>query len=140
MKEQASGNILRCFKHFVVLLLSAILFAGCVHHGTTWREYKVFCGMSNPAGEVTEEAWRRFCEEHVTAAFPDGYTVLPATGYWRSGKDTIIESSRVILVLAPTGAEKKVRALAEQYRRQFSQECVIVTASENTVDFVEKPR
>ena len=62
------------------LLALCLAFAGCVHRvDGGWREFKVFCGMSCQGGEVTEADWRRFCDEHVTAAFPDGYTFQPGT-------------------------------------------------------------
>ena len=94
------------------LLLCGVLLAGCAAgNASGWMEYKVFCGMSSKDGEISEAAWKRFCDKHVSAAFPDGYTVLDATGYWRSGSDIAEkERSKVILVIAPAEAKEKAMA------------------------------
>ncbi len=118
------------------LLLCGVLFSGCAA-GTAWREYKVYCGMSSKNGEVSEEAWKRFCDKHVSAAFPDGYTVLDATGYWRSGPDAAAkERSKVILIVAPADAREKVLSVARQYRKEFDQEAVLISSSETETVFV----
>ena len=93
---------------------------------SAWREYKVYCGMSSKNGEVSEAAWQRFCDKHVSAAFPDGYTVLDATGYWRSAR----ERSKVILIVAPPDAREKVLSVAGQYRKEFDQSAVLISSSE----------
>ena len=111
--------------------LCTLLFSGCVVGSVSaWREYKVFCGMSSKNGEVSEAAWTRFCDKHVSAAFPDGYTVLDATGYWRSGSETAEERARIILVIAPADAREKVLSVARQYQKEFDQEAVLISTSE----------
>ena len=122
-----------------VLMLCGMLFSGCATgDASAWREYKVFCGMSSKNGEVSEEAWQRFCDRHVTTAFPGGYTVLDATGYWRSGPDTAEkERTKVILVVAPAEAREKVASVARRYREEFDQNAVLVSSSETEMDFVQ---
>ena len=115
------------------LLLCGVLLSGCATGKTAsaWREYKVFCGLSSKNGEVSDAAWKRFCDQHVSAAFPDGYTVLDATGYWRSGSDaTAKERSKVILIVAPAAAREKVLSVAKQYRKDFDQDAVLISTSE----------
>jgi len=114
------------------------MFSGCAAgNGAAWREYKVYCGMSSKNGEVSEEAWKRFCDKHVSAAFPDGYTVLDATGYWRSGPDTTAkERTEVILVIAPVDAREKVLSVARQYQKDFDQGAVLISSSEAEMDVV----
>jgi hypothetical protein len=115
------------------LLLCTLLFSGCAAgRNAAWREYKVFCGMSSKNGEVSETAWKLFCDKHVSAAFPDGYTVLDATGYWRSAR----ERSKVILIVAPADAREKVLSVARQYRKEFDQSVVLVSSSEAETVFV----
>lgn len=113
-------------------LLCIVLFSGCAAGKVSvWREYKVYCGMSSKHGEVSEDAWQRFCDKHVSAAFPDGYTVLDATGYWRSGTDAAAkERAKVILIVAPADAREKVLSVARQYRKDFDQSVVLVSCSE----------
>ena len=120
------------------LLLCSLLFTGCAAGKVSaWREYKVFCGMSSKKGEVSEDAWKRFCDRHVSAAFPDGYTVLDATGYWRSGQDAAAkERAKVILIVAPADAREKVLSVARQYRKDFDQDAVLISSSEAETDVV----
>ena len=133
----------KCF--FAGILLAFMLgiciaFSSCAHCSeTAWREYKVFCGMSFKGGEVTEDAWRRFCDEHVTSAFPDGYTSFEAIGYWKgSSAVTLRENSRVLLIVAPADAGDKVMSIARKYRELFQQEAVLVLSSAGDAIFVEK--
>ncbi len=121
------------------LLFTCLLPAGCVHSaGGDWMEYRIFCGAPE-SGTISEAEWRQFCDEHVTAEFPDGYTVLEATGYWKSGdaSETLREDSHIIVILAPSDAGEKVRRIARQYRLLFQQESVLVTASPADAEFVE---
>ena len=121
-----------------VLLLCTLMLSGCAgEKASAWREYKVFCGMSSKNGEVSEAAWKRFCDKHVSAVFPDGYTVLDATGYWRSGPDaTAKERAKVILVIAPADAREKVLSVARQYQKEFDQNAVLISSSEAETDVV----
>ena len=124
----------------ICLLLCSLLFFGCAAGKVSaWREYKVFCGMSSKKGEVSEDAWKRFCDRHVSAAFPDGYTVLDATGYWRSGPNAAAEErSKVILIVAPADAREKVLSVARQYQQEFNQEAVLISSSRAEMDVVSK--
>ena len=127
-------------KYFLTsLLIACLLLAGCIHTSSSnWREYKVFCGASTKAGEVTQEQWLDFCEKHVSTAFPNGYTSIDATGYWKSGdKPTEREKSRILLIVAPANAQAKVQAIARQYLKLFQQEAVLIVTSNGTAEFVE---
>ena len=86
--------------------------------------------MSSKSGDVSDAAWKRFCGKYVSAAFPGGYTVLDAAGYWRSGPDvTAQEGAKVILIVAPADAREKVLSVARQYRKEFDQEAVLISSS-----------
>ena len=124
---------------WICVLAVCLSLSGCVHcRDAGWREYKVFCGMSFKNGEVTEADWRRFCNEHVTTAFPDGYTSFEATGYWKGNGDTTArENSRVLLIVAPADAKDKVLVIARQYREKFQQEAVLVVTSAGDAIFME---
>lgn len=122
------------------LLFACLLPAGCCHPADgDWREYRIFCGLSHSNGAVSEAEWRQFCEEYVTAAFPDGCTVLNATGYWKpeDAPAALREDSRVIVILAPSDAKEKVLEIAREYRRLFQQESVLVTTSPADAEFVD---
>jgi hypothetical protein len=95
--------------------------------------------MSRSDGAVSDAEWERFCDQYVTAEFPDGYTTMRATGYWKSEETSVTmrEDSRIIVVLAPSDADAKVRRIAHQYRRLFHQEAVLIVASPADVEFVD---
>ncbi len=127
-------------KYFLTsLLIACLLLSGCMHTSNSeWREYKIFCGASSKAGEVTQEQWLDFCEKHVTTAFPNGYTSIDATGYWKSGdKPTEREKSRMLLILAPAAAQAKVQAIARQYLKRFQQDAVLIVTSNGSAEFIE---
>lgn len=119
------------------LLLCSGLFSGCAAGKVSaWREYKVYCGMSSKNGKVSEAAWKRFCDKHVSPAFPDGYTVLDAAGYWSGPDAAVQEHSKVILIVAPAEAREKVLSVARQYQKEFNQSSVLISSSETDKDFV----
>ena len=132
MKKAISGLGICC------LLLGILLLSGCAAgNGSAWREYKVYCGLSSRNSEVSEDAWGRFCDRYVSAAFPDGYTVIDAAGCWRSGsKATEKERAKIILIVAPADAREKVRSVAGQYQKQFHQEAVLISSSDAEADIV----
>ena len=126
---------------FFGLILFCCLISACNHsvdHG--WREYKIFCGMSGPNGEVTEAQWNRFCNEYVTPAFSDGYTTIQSAGHWKSKERSVPvhEKSRIIVVAAPANAQGKIRDLAKRYRQLFKQECVLVVTTDAAAEFVSE--
>ena len=128
-------------KAVVFLFAACLLLTGCFCASRgDWREYRIFCGMSQSDGAVSEAEWEQFCEDYVTAEFPDGYTTLKATGHWKSddaSAATMREDSRIIVVLAPSDAKDKVRRVAHQYRQLFNQEAVLIVTSPAEAEFVD---
>ena len=83
-----------------VVLLAAVL-AGCaagpgrtapasafsafLPAGEDLMRSELLFGRARPDGTVvTDEEWRAFVDQEVTPRFPDGLTVLPGYGQWRS--------------------------------------------------------
>jgi len=122
----------------LLLILGGALLSGCAAGEVqAYREYKLFCGMSSRNGEVSEAAWRRFCERCVAAAFPDGYTVFDAAGCWRTESGAAAnERTKVILIVAPAADRDKVLAVAKRYREEFGQESVLISASAAEMEVV----
>jgi len=95
--------------------------------------FEVFFGRSVPGrGEVTQAEWRRFEEEVIVAHLPGGYTILDASGAWRSqttGK-TIHENSKVLTVAMPDQAESvdAVTHIRAAYQARFQQQSVGMAA------------
>lgn len=77
---------------------------------------------------VTEAEWSDFVAREVSPRFPDGFTVLDATGQWRdSRRGTIVhEGSKLIEIVLPgRGDDKaKIDAIAEAYKSRFEQQSV----------------
>jgi len=121
----------------LLALFCALALFGCAaERAAACREYKIYCGMTSERGEVSEAAWQRFCDRYVSAAFPDGYTVVDATGYWRSSAVAAKERSKVIVIVAPAAACEKVRSVARRYREEFGQQAVLISASDADMELV----
>ena len=94
------------------------------------RRTTLYFGMSRPQPKqpVSELDWQLFLRDEVTKRFPDGLTVVEATGQWRAPDGTIDrEHSKVlILVHADTPAARQlVQAVIETYRKAFDQQSVL---------------
>jgi hypothetical protein len=82
--------------------------------------------------------WREFLAREVTPRFPDGLTVYETYGQWRDSKNMITrERSRVlrIIVAADPPAQEKIAAVAEAYKKQFSQKSVGIVTRPACVSF-----
>jgi hypothetical protein len=89
-------------------------------------------------GTVGEAAWRRFVDQEIAPRFPDGFTVLDGRGQWRDPQGRIVrELSKVLIVAMPDTPERRARlaAVAEAYRRIFSQDSVLTLATPSCVSF-----
>ena len=77
---------------------------------------------------VSETAFRRFIDEEVTPRFPDGLTILDASGQYRdTASGTLIrEPSKLLLIVLKDEAEGRARlaAIAEAYKSRFHQQSV----------------
>lgn len=98
-------------------------------------ESKIFFGLSNSKGEISEKAWQKFMDQHLSKAFTKGYTVLDAKGFWRGQKGLISEKSKVVLVIyeKKEAMQKKISRVIHQYIKDFDQEAVIM--STHDIDF-----
>jgi hypothetical protein len=77
---------------------------------------------------VSEAAWRPFLAREVTPRFPDGLTVVDASGQWRDpARGTIVrEPSKIVTIVLPDSADNHARleAIVEAYKRRFRQQSV----------------
>lgn len=89
---------------------------------------------------VTDADWDRFLAEEVTPRFPDGFTVLDATGQWRGGDGRIVrEGSKLLVVLVPgtdaAAARARLLPVAEAHKARFRQESVLTSYSAACIAF-----
>ncbi|MDE2378820.1 DUF3574 domain-containing protein [Bradyrhizobium sp.] len=77
---------------------------------------------------VSEADFSGFVSREVSPRFPDGFTVLDASGHWRDARrGTVVhEAAKVIEIVLPGGHDDtaKVDAIVEAYKRQFQQQSV----------------
>ena len=113
--------------------------ASCPPGTDEFAEYRLFFGRSQGAVEVvSEEAWRAFLADEVTPRFPDGLTVLDASGQWRDDSGEIVrERTKLLLVLAPPGgaAMQRTDEIAEAYRLAFGQSTVLRVVTQACASF-----
>lgn len=104
-----------------------------------YAEYRLFMGRSRGGVEVvTEAAWRDFLAAEVTPRFPDGLTVLDATGQWRGSSGAITrERTKLLLILTEPGSDgaRRIEETAEAYKREFGQESVLRAVTTACVSF-----
>jgi Protein of unknown function (DUF3574) len=89
-------------------------------------------------GGKPDARWRQFLAREVTPRFPDGLTVYDTYGQWRDPKRNVIvrEPSRVLRIIIPAdGAGDKIAAVAEAYKKQFSQKSVGIVSRPACVSF-----
>jgi Protein of unknown function (DUF3574) len=96
-------------------------------------------GRLRPGGAlVTDGEWHAFVAEHVTPRFPDGFTVLDATGQYRDRTGRIVaEPTKILLIVhAP---EPRIRAalqeLRDVYRQLFDQDSVLLITGPTQMPF-----
>ena len=77
---------------------------------------------------VSDAAWSRFLAREVTPRFPNGLTVMDATGQWLGTKSHAVvrEPSKLLIVVTPddAAARDKLAAIVAAYKRQFRQDSV----------------
>lgn len=77
---------------------------------------------------VGEVAWSRFLAREITPRFPDGLSVLNATGQWRDNERgrMVREPSKLVIVVTAdeVAAGNKIAAIVTAYKKQFRQRSV----------------
>ena len=113
--------------------------ADCPDGAEEWVEHRVFMGRGDGDVEVVDdEAWDAFLADVVTPRFPDGLTVLDASGQWRNSEGSIErESSKVLLIMAPPEADalRLIKEISDEYKQRFNQEAVLQAVTDACVSF-----
>lgn len=97
----------------------------------TWTQIDLYFGRDIAGrGVVSERQFRNFLANAVTPRFPDGLTVLDATGQFRDARQGIVrEPTKLLVLLVPNrkAAAPKIAALVDRYKSQFRQRSVLRT-------------
>jgi hypothetical protein len=100
---------------------------------------RLYVGRARPdGGEVSDDEFRRFLADVVTPRFPQGLTVVHASGQWRSNDGRIVAERSAILHLvhAGTPAERQhVADIVADYKHRFRQEAVLRVSQPACVSF-----
>lgn len=88
---------------------------------------------------VSEAAWSHFVAREITPRFPDGLTIVDATGQWRdrvSGRIVREPSKLVMIVLAGnTDDQARLEAVVSAYKHRFHQQSVGVVVQSACASF-----
>jgi hypothetical protein len=89
----------------------------------------LYFGRNRPNGGAVREAeWRRFLNEIITPRFPDGLTMVKATGQWRNASGQIEREASEVVTMLHSGdliAQGKISEIIAEYRQRFDQEAVL---------------
>lgn len=89
-------------------------------------------------GEVSEQDWRAFADGEIAPRFPDGFTVVPGDGRWRSPDGKIVqEASRVLTVWyrPRPDTDGQIEAIRQAWTQRFDQESVLRADAAGCVRF-----
>lgn len=97
--------------------------------GDKYYRTELYCGRSKPdGGMVSDEEWDKFLADEVTPRFPDGFTILKATGQYREKSGKIISEPSNVLIFLYTSKDEsrlKIEEVRTAYVKQFNQESVL---------------
>jgi len=84
-----------------------------------------------------EDEWQSFVDTVVTPRFPDGLTVLNASGQWRGEGGLTKEQARIIVIWHDRvpSRDADVEAIRSAYKQRFEQESVLRIDSISCVSF-----
>jgi hypothetical protein len=116
--------------------------SGCRNRarGGIFGRTELFFGRARPDGStITDGEFRRFLDDIITPRFPQGLTMISASGQFRgsSGRVTREEAVFVILLysLAEPDIDRRIEEIRSAYRDGFQQESVLRIDDQSCVTF-----
>ncbi len=124
------------------LLVIVLLWTACqapVEEAVSMRT-ELYFGRNIPTGGTVSDAqWQQFLNDYVTPAFPDGLTVLDASGQWKDTQSgqIIQEKSNVLILIHDhtTTQDSLIETLRNHYKRLFEQQSVMRVDQKVKVNF-----
>jgi hypothetical protein len=112
----------------------------CMPDTTEFARTELYLGLARPDGRiVSDEEFGEFVVDHVRPNLPDGFTVVPGEGHFRTAEGgAVSEPSRVLLVFVPRGdvdARLRIERVRAAYRTRFMQESVMRVDDVSCVSF-----
>ena len=86
---------------------------------------------------LREDEWQSFVDSVVTPRFPDGLTVLNASGQWRGEGGVTKEQARILVIWHDRvpSRDADIEAIRSAYKARFDQESVLRIDSVSCVSF-----
>lgn len=107
--------------------------------GTTIAKTELLFGLSKADGSsVTEAEFQTFINQEVTPRFPDGLTLMNATGQFKTSKNVIIKEKTKLLLLLHQSDRKnhaEIEQIRKSYVQRFQQESVLRTDEQSCASF-----
>ncbi|WP_291298873.1 DUF3574 domain-containing protein [Elioraea sp.] len=119
-----------------VALAGALTLSACA--APAFVQTTLYLGRAIPGGgTVDDAALARFVAEEVVPRFPDGFTLLDATGHWRDTAtgEGVREPTVLVVVLHPPGRRAAAEAIAVAYAERFGQQAVLRVETGAAVSF-----
>jgi hypothetical protein len=99
----------------------------------------LYFGLSQKdGGKVSDEQWREFLDGCLTPAFPNGLTVVDASGQYRDSAGKVQkEGAKLVIIFHHPGGgvEEKLKSVIAEYKRQFKQESVLRSSAPAAASF-----
>lgn len=97
-------------------------------------------GLKRPDGSpITKEEWQEFMRKNVTLRFPDGLTILSASGQWRDPQSGLVteEPSQLVWIVSQQteGLATRIEAIRTAYKTRFKQQSVGVSVVSGCATF-----
>ena len=99
---------------------------------------ELYFGMSrSDGGVVSDEQWSRFLDTAITPRFPDGLTVIDASGQYRMASGVLQkERTKLLVIVHPPVADSLLTQICRSYATAFEQESVMRVSAPCRQDFI----
>ena len=145
--ENVGGDLFRPTLLVIIIFLGTYATSAPQASNTDhdWIRSEIYFGQTDRNGKpISNAAWLRFVNKSITSVFPDGFTIIRATGEWTDQKKhhQYSEPSRVLIVVYPKAkaqaADEAIRKLSSQFLREFNEEAVLRVDSQADVAFYKE--
>jgi len=88
----------------------------------------LYFGTATADGVISPIQWMDFLNTHINPRFPNGFSVLPATGQWQDQNGRLVQEMSYLLQLIhpdDNANETKILAIINTYKAQFKQQAVL---------------
>ena len=117
---------------------------GCQTPSNSWIRTELFFGLTTSNGTVIADSdWDAFLAKSIVPRFPEGLTVVTATGSWLNAqRQTQSEPSRMSVILYPANqsarVDPQIAKVTSEYIHQFAQESVLRSDTRATTKFYSR--